>query len=89
MTHIALLYIFLCAYNEIEKEHNPKITRHCFYVKGPMAHHMVQEDAFWLSVMIRFGPHWHNSKITLLMQYGILALNHNKLGYHAYHRWSS
>ena len=29
-----------------------------------MAHQMAQEGALWPSVMIRFGPHWHNSKIT-------------------------
>ena len=31
-----------------------------------MAHQMAQEGALWpmASVMIRFGPHWHNSKIT-------------------------
>ena len=27
-------------------------------------HQMAQEGALWPSVMIRFGPHWHNSKIT-------------------------
>ena len=43
-----------------------------------MAHQMLQEGALWPSVMIRFGPHWRNSKINgpiLLMQYWILALN--------------
>ena len=30
-----------------------------------MAHQMAQKGALWPSVMIRFGPHWHNSKITL------------------------
>ena len=29
-----------------------------------MAHQMAQEGTLWPSVMIRFGPHWHNSKIT-------------------------
>ena len=29
-----------------------------------MAHQMAQEGALWPSVMIRFGPHWCNSKIT-------------------------
>ena len=29
-----------------------------------MVHQMAQEGALWSSVMIRFGPHWHNSKIT-------------------------
>ena len=29
-----------------------------------MAHQMVQEGALCLSVVIRFGPQWHNSKIT-------------------------
>ena len=29
-----------------------------------MVHQMVQEGALWPSVMIRFGLHWHNSKIT-------------------------
>ena len=27
-------------------------------------HQMAQEGALWPSVMIRFGPHWCNSKIT-------------------------
>ena len=26
-------------------------------------HQMAQESALWPSVMIRFGPHWCNSKI--------------------------
>ena len=25
-------------------------------------HQMVQEDALWLSAMIRFKPHWHKVK---------------------------
>ena len=29
-----------------------------------MAHQMAQEGALWPSVMIRFGLHWRNSKIT-------------------------
>ena len=29
-----------------------------------MAHQMAQEGALWSNVMIRFGPHWRNSKIT-------------------------
>ena len=29
-----------------------------------MAHQMAQVGALWPSVMIRFGPHWRNSKIT-------------------------
>ena len=29
-----------------------------------MTYQMAQEGALWPSVMIRFGPHWHNSKIT-------------------------
>ena len=29
-----------------------------------MVHQMAQEGALWPSVMIRFGPHWCNSKIT-------------------------
>ena len=29
-----------------------------------MAHQMAQDGAPWPSVMIRFGPHWRNSKIT-------------------------
>ena len=29
-----------------------------------MAHQMVQEGVLWPSIMIRFGPHWRNSKIT-------------------------
>ena len=29
-----------------------------------MVHQMAQEGALWPSVMIRFGPHWRNSKIT-------------------------
>ena len=28
-----------------------------------MACQMAQEGAFWPSVIIRFGPHWCNSKI--------------------------
>ena len=28
-----------------------------------MAHQMVQEGALWPSSVIRFGPHWCNSKI--------------------------
>ena len=28
-----------------------------------MARQMAQEGALWPSVMIRFGPHWRNSKI--------------------------
>ena len=35
------------------------------------------EGVLWPSVMIRFGPHWRNSKITwaiLLMQYWTLTL---------------
>ena len=27
-------------------------------------HQMAQKGALWPSIMIRFGPHWHNSKIT-------------------------
>ena len=27
-------------------------------------HQIAQEGALWLNVMIRFGPHWHNSKLT-------------------------
>ena len=29
-----------------------------------MVHQMVQEGTLWPSVLIRFGPHWRNSKIT-------------------------
>ena len=29
-----------------------------------MVHQMAQEGALWPIVMIRFGPHWCNSKIT-------------------------
>ena len=29
-----------------------------------MVYQMAQEGVLWPSVMIRFGPHWHNSKIT-------------------------
>ena len=28
-----------------------------------MVYQMAQEGALWPSVMIRFGPHWRNSKI--------------------------
>ena len=28
-----------------------------------MVHQMAQEAVLWPSVMIRFRPHWHNSKI--------------------------
>ena len=29
-----------------------------------MVHQMAQEDAHWLSTVIRLGPPWRNSKIT-------------------------
>ena len=30
-----------------------------------MVHQMVQEGALWPSSVMRLGPHWRNSKITL------------------------
>ena len=33
-------------------------------LRGPMVHQMTWNVSLWPSVMIRFGPHWHNSKVT-------------------------